>query len=283
MGVEEVIFSGGEPLLRRDIYDLMEYAHNLGLQVRIITNGTGLSEAGMNRMAELGVAKIGISLDSLDPDRFAAIRGLDLRQVMRAIDMLAMFKAEHYQDLYVSLYATIVRLNIDDLVPMAEFAMERSLSIQYQPVHFAGTGISERVIARSWPAPLEIDRLGEVVRELVHKKTQGYPIGNREQFLSQIPGFFRRRTFHPERCFVGYTGITIDQDLGLRPCWAMEPVAHFDHRTTSLHDLWHSREMRQVRKAIRLNRCPGCLYSCHLNKSYVPLRGSKRGAAQLLS
>lgn len=71
-----VVLTGGEPLLRPDIYDLARHAAGLGLMAVIGTNGTLLDQRRVEHLQEAGVRALGISLDSLDPAYHDGFRGL---------------------------------------------------------------------------------------------------------------------------------------------------------------------------------------------------------------
>jgi radical SAM protein with 4Fe4S-binding SPASM domain len=76
--VPAVLFSGGEPLVRRDVFELAGYARRLGLHVVLSTNGTLIDADVAKRLKELEFAYIGISLDSAIPevhDEFRGMRG----------------------------------------------------------------------------------------------------------------------------------------------------------------------------------------------------------------
>jgi len=70
-----VVLTGGEPLLRRDIEDLAAHASAQGLMVVIGSNGLMLTPARVESLKRAGVAGIGISLDSLTPEKHDAFRG----------------------------------------------------------------------------------------------------------------------------------------------------------------------------------------------------------------
>ncbi|MDR1603459.1 MAG: putative heme d1 biosynthesis radical SAM protein NirJ2 [Gracilibacteraceae bacterium] len=74
-GFRIMIFSGGEPLLRPDIFELVRYAVRCGLRPVLGSNGTLLNAAAAARLKEAGAACIGISLDSLDQNRHDELRG----------------------------------------------------------------------------------------------------------------------------------------------------------------------------------------------------------------
>lgn len=76
--VPAVLFSGGEPLVRPDIFDLATYARELGLHVVASTNGTLITRGIAQRFKDLGFAYVGISLDSAIPavhDEFRGVAG----------------------------------------------------------------------------------------------------------------------------------------------------------------------------------------------------------------
>ena len=63
MQVPALLMSGGEPLVRPDIFDLAEYATSLGVRVTFSTNGTLIDERKAQRIADIGVTYVGISVD----------------------------------------------------------------------------------------------------------------------------------------------------------------------------------------------------------------------------
>jgi heme d1 biosynthesis radical SAM protein NirJ len=87
-GVPVLILSGGEPLLRRDIFDISRRAKDMGFYVGLSSNGTLIDEATAARIAEVGYDYVGISLDGIGEvhDRFrreagaydAALKGIRL-------------------------------------------------------------------------------------------------------------------------------------------------------------------------------------------------------------
>jgi radical SAM protein with 4Fe4S-binding SPASM domain len=77
MEVPILIFSGGEPLARKDIFQLGEYAAGQGLRVVISSNGTLITEEVAGKLKESGFLYVGVSLDGLQEihDKFRGIEG----------------------------------------------------------------------------------------------------------------------------------------------------------------------------------------------------------------
>jgi len=76
-GVPVVLFSGGEPLLRPDLFGLIEQTVALGMRAVISTNGTLITSEVARRLKDLGLSYVGISLDGLEAthDRFRGKKG----------------------------------------------------------------------------------------------------------------------------------------------------------------------------------------------------------------
>jgi radical SAM protein with 4Fe4S-binding SPASM domain len=71
-----LVLSGGEPLFRRDIFDLARYATERGLRVALATNGTTVTMEVARKIVEAGVRRVSISLDGADAATHDAFRGI---------------------------------------------------------------------------------------------------------------------------------------------------------------------------------------------------------------
>jgi MoaA/NifB/PqqE/SkfB family radical SAM enzyme len=76
-GAPVMLFSGGEPLARPDLIELAEYAVAKGMRAVISTNGTMIKEEVADRLKDVGLSYVGVSLDGLQPtnDRFRGVNG----------------------------------------------------------------------------------------------------------------------------------------------------------------------------------------------------------------
>jgi 12,18-didecarboxysiroheme deacetylase len=76
-GVPVLLFSGGEPLMRRDMLELAAYAGSLGIRPVISTNGTLITAAKAEEIVAAGVAYVGVSLDGVREtnDYFRGVKG----------------------------------------------------------------------------------------------------------------------------------------------------------------------------------------------------------------
>jgi MoaA/NifB/PqqE/SkfB family radical SAM enzyme len=71
-----LILTGGEPLLRKDIYDLIARAAEIGFWTVLGSHGGMLSEAVADKLTAAGLRGVGVSIDSVDADKHNAFRGI---------------------------------------------------------------------------------------------------------------------------------------------------------------------------------------------------------------
>lgn len=76
-GVPVILFSGGEPVMRKDLPELARYAVGLGMRAVISTNGTLITAEKAKMFKEIGLSYVGISLDGMEDvnDRFRGVKG----------------------------------------------------------------------------------------------------------------------------------------------------------------------------------------------------------------
>jgi heme b synthase len=76
VGKPVIILTGGEPLLREDIYEIAAYGNSQGLRMVLATNGTFVTETVAKKLIESGIRRVSISLDGPDAESHDAFRGV---------------------------------------------------------------------------------------------------------------------------------------------------------------------------------------------------------------
>ncbi|OQX08198.1 MAG: cyclic pyranopterin phosphate synthase MoaA [Desulfobulbaceae bacterium A2] len=148
LGIRKVRLTGGEPLVRRGVVDFVERLAAIeGLHdIRLTTNGVLLAEHA-EALYRAGIRKVNISLDSLRPERFAAITGADFfQQVWQGIETVRRLGFAP-----VKLNMVVLRgVNDDELEDFARLAEGENLQvrfIEYMPIGAQTAWSRERYMA----------------------------------------------------------------------------------------------------------------------------------------
>jgi cyclic pyranopterin phosphate synthase len=129
LGIRRVRLTGGEPLVRKDILDIVRRVKALpGVEdLALSTNGTELERLAP-ALKEAGVDRVNVSLDSLDPDTFREItRTGDIEQVWRGVEA-ALAAGLHPVKLNAVLLA---QSNLEDVYRLVALTLDRPLSIRF--------------------------------------------------------------------------------------------------------------------------------------------------------
>lgn len=119
-GFKIMIFSGGEPLLRPDIYELVSYARQLGLRPVLGTNGTLIDADVAGRLKTAGAACAGISLDSRDKEKHDRFRGYGGAWEETLRGMTACREA----GLPFQIHTTVMNWNESEITAITDLAVE---------------------------------------------------------------------------------------------------------------------------------------------------------------
>lgn len=157
MGVRRVRLSGGEPLVRRGVVELVrELRASTPIEkLAMTTNATRLAELG-RPLRDAGLGAVNVSIDSLDPATFARLtRGGDLGKVLAGIDEALALGLE------TKLNAVLVRGENDhEIEALVDFAWARGISLRFIELMPLGEG-AKLGADRRVPAAEVVARLGE--------------------------------------------------------------------------------------------------------------------------
>ena len=135
-GVPVILFSGGEPLMRDDLFELARYAKDFGIRLALSTNGTLITRDVAERIAEIGFAEVGVSLDGMQAvhDRFRGKAG----SFQEALDGIRNCVA---LGLRVSLRLTMTSYNYRDIPQILKLTEDEGVNrICFYHLAYAGRG-----------------------------------------------------------------------------------------------------------------------------------------------
>lgn len=119
-GFKIMIFSGGEPLMRPDLYELVAYGKSLGLRPVLGTNGTLITPEAARKLKEAGLMGAGISLDSLNEEKHDELR----RYKGAYREAIQGMKNCREAGLPFQVHTTVFDWNQEELEAITDFAVE---------------------------------------------------------------------------------------------------------------------------------------------------------------
>ena len=255
-----VVMTGGEPLLRPDIEDLVAHAADAGLMVVLGTNGLGLTPDRIDRLQKAGLAGAGISLDSLDPafhDDFRGSAGA-WGKTMAALD------ACRDAGLVFQLHYSVTDDNAHEFESMVDFAKSAG-ALALNVFFLVCTGRGEKVTNIS--AATYEDVLRRVTRA-AHDEPQ-------LMIRAKCAPHFKRMAleldpdwpitlaqgYEAGGCLAGTRYCRITPEGGVTACPYMEAEVG-SVRETDFAEIWQSAEQfQQLRDPKPEGRCGDCEYT----------------------
>ncbi len=123
-GFKIVVLSGGEPLMRADIYEIIQYASQIGLRPVLGSNGTLITEEVAARLKDAGIARVGISLDSIIPEVHDGFRGVKgaFEKVISAIAAMKRVGLEF------QVHTTVTKYNYEQIDALIDYVVSLGAS-----------------------------------------------------------------------------------------------------------------------------------------------------------
>ena len=244
-----VTFTGGEPLLRRDLEDLVaavDRAVRLKY-VTLITHGGMLSADRAQSLRDAGIHQFNISLDYLD-GRHDAARGIPglTDRIFGAVSAMRERGIDNIR------FNTVIKDdNLDELLPIVERAASLGCGVNFSVYTDAKNGNRTHVLGAPQQRALE----DTVQRLLAYKRQRRGVITNSDYYLEQVPRWARGELSEP--CRSGIRTIHVD------------PTGHVK-RCPDFPTDFHWSEYRRYEPVA----CDACYYACR-GEAQAPLRLSR--------
>ncbi len=229
LGAAQLGFSGGEPLVRDDLEELIGEAHQLGYYTNLITSGVGLTEERISKMKALGLDHIQLSFqDSTKEmnDFLSSTKTFDLKN--RVAKLIKKY------DYPMVLNVVLHRYNLDHIGRIIEMAVE--MGVEYLELantqYYAWAHVNRDQLM---PTREQLERAEAVVNEYRAK------LGNKIRLLFVVPDYFESK---PKACMNGWGSVflAVAADGSALPCHAAKtlPGLSFPNVTKeSLEDIWY--------------------------------------------
>jgi MoaA/NifB/PqqE/SkfB family radical SAM enzyme len=272
LGLRHIVYSGGEPLVRRDFREICEVFRNIGVKQSLLTNGLLLYK----RADEIAgyFTEIIVSVDGADAETHNAVRGVEsFDTILKGIVPVVQSGAN------VSIRTVLQRRNFRQVEAMVNLA--RSLGAQR--ISFLAADVQSSAFGRDVHEPAAKDdevlltkeetlEFRRIVGEVVSSHADWFRTG----FISQSPeGMFHivqyyeamagQGSFPRNTCNAPMVSAVIASNGDLLPCFFLPAFGNI--RSNPLDRLLNNMQIRSVRRNVRrytLERCRKCVCTLHV-------------------
>ena len=261
LGTKLVLFSGGEPLLRPEVFDAARLFRERGMRLHLLTSGVLLERCADDVSKHF--SRVIVSLDATTEALYHTIRGVAaLTTVERGVARLRRLAP----DIPVTARATLHRLNFRELPRLIDHAHAMALD----QISFLPADVSSRAFGRERPvnpaslvlSAREIAEFGDIVERTIDDHSEDFRSG----FVAESPGKLRRLPhyyaalggdgpFPSVMCNAPYMSVVVEADGSVRPCFFHAPVGNI--RESPL-DAIVERNLPAFRSGLDLSSNPVC-------------------------
>jgi MoaA/NifB/PqqE/SkfB family radical SAM enzyme len=261
-GVFIIYFVGGDIFLRKDIFELIRFATELGLRVHLTVNAYTLTEEIAKALQVSGTSSIHLSIDSLDHD-FDDIRGIEgaAKKVLNSLKLLHKHR-DHGMSLGLS--ATIMKDTIPSVKEVVCFAIQNSYTMFFNLINFTHDFFATDFSREQYNLePQEKKELQDLVHWLKQKHMEYPMLIPRLDHLEWIGKYFSGYQQKGTPCFQTLLKVCVKANGDVRPCCSMETTGNL--RKQTLKDIVRTEQYRGLLKKAIKKDCPGCSCRYTLN------------------
>ncbi len=251
--------TGGEPTIWPDFEKLIDYAKNKGIRkVLLCTNGIRLADLKFaDKIINLGVTGINISVDTLNPEKFKFLRGYDFKILNRILSNCVILKKK-YPGVFITLCSVMSKeVTPEELFAVKEFSDKNNLGYFMQTFdHTRYFDINKKF------------NLSSAERQEYHQRID---------WLQGMVGEAVKRNNNPlidtdkVKCYKGITTVKLTSDGSVSFCWKSKPIGNI--LKDKFIDIWISQKAKEMRKYIRDKQCD-CIFDCDVFESLELYEGS---------
>lgn len=277
MGTRELLIGGGEPFMRKDLIEFLDFAIKKKMSVKLFSNGLLINDSVIKKIRNLNLTYLSISLDSLKEQTYGFIRGED-----RVTFLKSLFKKLVSQCKFpICAQFTAMQPNYEEIGDIFKFCLKMGVRLRIRPVNpsLSNPGIEKLLISYK-----KYLKLVEKVERLARK----YKIQTKDLNIKQgnIGFKYSKRTIKFSNSIPPYLGFGcpggnihcfIDPFGRVYPCGFIRktfPAYPQDSiRRTTLPKIWHQGKSFIKKRGLRGNPdCKKCIY-------YLTCRGGCRARA----
>jgi len=259
LGCRKIHLSGGEVLLRPDLYDLISYLSSKDVRVNLTTNGTLITRDVALRLADSGLRGASISIDSPQRRIHDRIRGQGAwKRALKGLRELRRAQEKRRAKLRIRINTIISRTNYESLADLAAFVHQRGADrLTLIPVDDASGDLwLNKTRLRHYNAHVAPRIADEGVDAGLFTPTndpsKAFPFGSTKRELNYSRyGFYARGLYESQPCYAPWTHALVTPRGRVYACCmtrSEQPLG--DLRKASFHQIWENTAYQNLRRAM---------------------------------
>jgi len=247
-----ISIGGGEPLLRKDICDIIYGASSKGFSVHMNSSLVGVSKSQLDQLVKSGLSFIHVSIDHFKNDKYYKIRGVNsLTHVLSNLEYLKSKKID------IGINVVISKLNYHDLDEIMEWCLAQNIS-KVQFIIASKNLQQEDMSAEDFSSLALTDgELGDLKKKLLvfeNRATKNNVMTNSKMYLNNLKEVNQERRLIS--CYSGRATITIDPFGFVRTCYAYDSTLSI--KKNKILDILNSEKFAE-----RVKQVDSCKKACH--------------------
>jgi len=239
--------SGGEPLVRRDCFEILGYARSLKFNVKLKTNALKIGPTEAQRLRALGIEQVQISIYSHRAEVHDAITKVP-GSLNRSLEAIRFLRA---QEIKVSITDVLMSQNLSDAKAVRQLAQDLGVLFEVDPTVTPKLNGDHSIV--------KLGITGDQLQKVFH--TEEF-VGNVKEFCAPVPTV-DAGVLDDSTCSAGITSCYISPTGDVYPC-VQFPLPCGNLRTQSFSEIWRdSRPLREVR-SIRVRDLHTCSKCAHI-------------------
>lgn len=263
--VFNINLSGGEPLMRPDIFDIIDYASKKKFSIDLLTNGASITEKVLNRLEDSNIFNVQVSIDGIGEthDKFRGRKGT----YERAINAIKLLKDSKYN---VSISSTVTKLNMSEIPRIIDMAIDLGIpsfkTTLFMPAGRGKGNIDKLVLTRQDTKDftyMMIEKKKEVGKDIIIASETDYP------WL--VEGLDRKSLESMKiddsskiGCTAGSSSLYITPDGKIAPCPFLRGLIAGDVRESNVKEIWDNSPtfdiFRNITRGSLKGKCGSCEY-----------------------
>lgn len=263
LGIKSISITGGEPLLRNDIVEIIDIFKKDGFIIRLQTNGLLLNEILLNKMLEKGLDDIYISLDTLNNDTFMFINGVNKDNIFNIVinNVKTVSKISKKYNVGLILTTILRSENLDEIEALSKFAKDQQCLIGFYGLEVAKFEDSATIRSSNVnliPDEKKKKQLIQAFEKVInYKNLNKYPIIQSNKLLKDYIEFYGKDSNNMKwNCNAGRYYIELLSDGKISICNGVPTFEDYDYK--NINDLYKLNSRNKLFSEYKA-KCNGCI------------------------